>query len=208
MKTINIKGYIASKFKSQHVALLSKKEDHFKILHEFARCRGWMSDQLYRTIIGATSQVYDKGDFNLTSGFIYIGVSFESVEMKTLFLSNLNSLHSKEQLAKIKKTKLYATQDPLVLVAEGSRHWKNCLWKMQLYTYYLRSMCYKDLIYYPETHKKLNHNNNELVLLSKLKDKHEEYKVESIHGHTGPDAICQGSDNKYMTNYLGITPCQ
>ena len=206
---MNIKDYKKSIWTSQYFALLSKKEDHFKTICDFTSCRGFMSDKLHNTIVGKENKKYKyiEEDFNLKTGSIYIGVTFISLEMKNLFISHLKSLHSKEQLAKVMKTKLYSTQDKLTLVVEGSRHWKDCLWKMQLYTYYLRSMCHENMVYYYDTHLRLNHCNNEIVLLSKLKDAYEKYDVSSIHADTGPDAICIGTFNKHMTEYLGVTPC-
>jgi len=219
MKKINIVGYEESPFSGQEFALLSGiKNKDCHILVEFSSCRGWMSDAIFDykmtgTAFNSTNtnNINFEKFFNIKEGNTTIGITFFNLNMKNTFLSNMQILHSKEQLGRVKKTKIYDTQDNLVVIAEGSKFWKDSCWKIQLYTFYLRSMCYKDIkSIYTSTWKRLEYMDNELVLLSKLKYQKEIFtNLGSIHAQTGPDAICRsdmGYKNRAMANILGVTP--
>lgn len=208
MKKITLTGYTIPEYTAQQVALLEKVGKIYSVVVLFAACRGWMSDSLHALKTTGKLGTYltkPSETFTHKSGHTYIGVSFNGVAQKKVFLSQLDVLAAKETQANVRKTKFYQTQDPLMLVAECSKYWKDSIWKIQLYTFYLRCMCYPKMSHYPCTWGKLSHKGNEGKLLSKIRTGGE-YFVPGlgIHGQTGPDAIC-GGQNPYMAKLLGVT---
>ena len=208
MKLLGIAVNLAStvQFKSQRVALLKKVEgkNMLAVVSEFASCRGWMSDLIHEIKTNPEGRGAAIAKYDIYKDHTYIGITFMNREMKDTFLHNFNVLHSKEGLACVRKSAIYKTSEDLVLVIKGSKYWHDSCWKIQLYTFYLRCMCYKDLDYYRSTWDGLNRGSNEIAMLSNVRHNKEVFtSVTSIHGQTGPDAICN-SQNPDMAALLGV----
>ena len=61
------------------------------------------------------------------------------------FIANLTYLHEKEKQAKVKRSKIFTTDDKSTLVIEGANWWIKSIWKVSLYTFYLKVMSYKSV---------------------------------------------------------------
>jgi len=212
MSLVVINKYTQGIFTGQSFSQLDKQPDgSFNMLLAFMQCRTHMSDALFdlkhNTNVSSYTFDYKKTKFNWKKGNTYIGITFDSILQKSTFISNFHILNEKEGLAFIKPSVLHETKDDLTMVIEGDKYWKNACWKIQLYTFYLRSICYKDIYYYYKSYwTKIS--KYETILLTRLKSIKEPYTgikaYSSVHNDTGPYAICSGS-NKTMADYLGIT---
>lgn len=207
MKIGIIKGYKPSSFSTQHFAQLEEVEGGFKIINAFDSCRTWMSDALYDIKTGKNQAIHkiQSKTFNHSKGPTHLGITFVDTKMKEIFIKNMNFIHEKEAIAKVRKTTLMATEHPLTMIITGSKFWKDSVWKIQLYTMYLRMMCYINLDYYKGYWKDMKKEINEPIMLSKLKIKKEVFTsmTNGVHGSTGPYAICTGQ-NPDMAKLLGV----
>lgn len=206
MKVAKFIGFNPSGFASQNFALLERVADGFKVVVPFLSCRTWMSDALYDLKNKTNKACYpiESTTWDYTKGNTYIGITFLDENMKKVFLNQLKSLHIKEGQAKVRKTKIIETDVPLRLIIEGSKYWKDSVWKIQLYTMYLRDMCYLQDYHYRYLWNRMNREVNEPIMLSKLKIKKEvNTSVQSIHVDTGPYAICIGN-NPHMAKLLRV----
>lgn len=90
------------------------------------------------------------------------------------FISNLGILHEKEKHAGVKLSKIYTTDQKDTLIVEGSNYWTTAIWKISLYTFYLKLISYKSLadLAKPEDSYTLKLTPHlESVLLSKVKNR-------------------------------------
>jgi hypothetical protein len=210
MKTGIINGFVESRFHLQSFNQLEKiTPTTFESLIHFTSCRTYMADALYSIKTGKLNVTYPfkSKTYDHTKGFTYIGITFLDEHMRDTFIKNMNFIHGKETKAKVRKTTLMETSHPLVIIVSGSKYWKDSCWKIQLYTMYLRMMCYVACNYDSYTYmvNTITKNGNEDTLLSKLKIKKEVFTSmkAGVHVSTGPYAICQGL-NPDMAKLLGV----
>lgn len=218
MKTVEIVRDQSSNHLWKHYAfsLLEKIDNgRYKTLLPFSSCRSYMCDGLFmikNPTYTTTPSFFKAFNFNPKKGHIYIGIDFKDDVQKNVFFRNLSFLYEREMKAKVRKSKVMATQEPLTVVVEGSGYWKDSCWKMMLYTFYLKTLAYKDP-YTCDAHywTHIRKNNNEEILLSKVKCKKEIFHP-SVYGENnnrgrhdceGFVSICCGK-NKPMADYLGV----
>ena len=211
MKEVVIKNYERSMWGGHGHAFLQKQKDTFVIAEDFQTCRAYMADSVY-AIKNADKKPYHKfnknSNVNINKGLTHIGVQFHNEEQKNRFIKNLPYLHKKESKAKVRKTKLYASQHPLTLVAEGGSFWKKKCWTLLLYTFYLKRLAYAEIEGHDEAvyWNALKKDRNEEIFLSHVKSKVEDFTNvhNNIHGASGFVAIAIGM-NETMRKLLGIT---
>lgn len=195
--------------------LVDKLENNvFVPIFPFTNCRSFISDALYyritgkaNTFPGRTTPYYflDNDQYNYKTGNTYTTIKFENIETKNTFINNLPWLNKKEKLAKVTKTTIKETQNPIILIISGSKWWKRNVWKIQLYTFYLKCMCYENPKTCDVSYWKTLTPNKENILLNQLKNIEEDFSSigNNIHSSSGPIAICSG-ENKTMAKILGI----
>ena len=113
---------------------------------------------------------------------------------------NLAPLHKKEKAARVALTRVYQAGGGYIFI--GDKAWQSCLWKLTLYSYFVKQSVnpmYDEFTHYLK-------GGNEKVLLSKVKDFNDEvlftnnniYELSSsVHVLSGFVSICQGY-NKEM----------
>ena len=109
------------------------------------KCRDFLGDCIWSKKYNEKAYIY---------GFTYnysetpyddcrLSLKFPSTEAMTNFLVNLPYLHEKEKKAGVKRSVVYETQEKDTLVIAGSNWWINAVWKISLYTFYIKVMSYK-----------------------------------------------------------------
>jgi len=108
------------------------------------KCRDFLGDCIYSKKSKNPVNIYG---FN----YNYKDTPFDDCRFSLLFpnsesynnlINNLPYLHEREKKAGVKLTKVYATDVKLTLVVEGSNYWSSDIWKISLYTYYLKLISY------------------------------------------------------------------
>jgi hypothetical protein len=70
---------------------------------------------------------------------------FPNPETRDNFIKNFSFLTDKEKAYGIPESKLYTTDDPATFIIEGDKVWQSNVWKISIYTFYIKLMGYKDV---------------------------------------------------------------
>ena len=188
IKLTNIKvNQLAEIFQSLDVkiAYVNKKYEEVSVP---AKCRDFLGDVIVSKKVKEPMEIY---------GFKYdykekpfddcrFSLKFPDNYSKENFIKNLPYLHEKEVQAKVKKSVIISTQHDNTLVIEGSNYWVSSVWKVSLYTLYLKVMGYPspDKLEQPES-SYIKHLTPEIEtkMLSKVKMKKEFYPQNTYHCH-------------------------
>jgi hypothetical protein len=146
IKLVKIKvSSLAEIFQSLDIkfAWVNKK---YKEVSVPAKCRDFLGDCIYSKKSKNPVNIYG-------FRYNYKNTPFDDCRFSLLFpnsksynnlINNLPYLHEREKKAGVKLTKVYATDAELTLVVEGSNYWSSDIWKISLYTYYLKLISYTD----------------------------------------------------------------
>lgn len=160
-----------------------------------AKCRDFLGDCIYSKKKKTSVSIY---------GFSYnykdkpfddcrLSLTFPDSNSYDNFINNINYLHEREKQAGVKLTEIFTTDDKSTLVIEGSNYWVSAVWKVSLYTFYLKLISYKsiDLAKSPEDKyiKKLTPQ-IESAMLTKVKTRKAEWydqntSTSNIHNNYG-----------------------
>jgi hypothetical protein len=197
------------------------KVNGYSLVFDTYSCRTQLTDRLFRHYACASYKEaalnFHKGILDATcrDGEAAFVISNPSVEY---FIKNLPLLHKKEKKAKLSKlTEIYEIGINGNYLVIGDPLWKSCLWKVNLYTFYLKHLFSKDFILSMkrERYWKSLADGNEEIYLSKIAGELKEIYDKDVYGEipnydkvhfcTGFVTIAQGGNNP-MAELLGITP--
>lgn len=159
-----------------------------------AKCRDFLGDCIFSRKIKKQIYIYGfKYNFMETPfDDCRFSLTFPDEQSYNNFIANIGWLHEKEKQAGVKLSKIFLTDEKSTLIIEGSNHWISAIWKLSLYTFYLKVISYKTVNYvlYPENEyiEKLTPE-IENKFLSKVKSRRvEKYTTDStvtIHNDYG-----------------------
>lgn len=150
MKTVALKliatKHLAEIFQSVDIkfSFVNKKMEQVTVP---AKCRDFLGDCVF-------SRRYKKAVYIYGFSYNYtqkpfddcrFSLKFPNKETMTNFINNINYLHEREKQAGVKLTTIFNTDKQNTLVVEGSNYWINSVWKISLYTFYLKLISYKTL---------------------------------------------------------------
>jgi hypothetical protein len=223
MKTL-IKYNIPTKYSEifQTISLLfsfvKKEGDTYTQLFQPVKCRDFLGDLIYSKKSGLSICIYG---FNYSykthpydEDMLRLSLTFPNKETYLNFKGNYHIIEEKERKYGIKMSTYYKTQDELSIIIEADPIWQSNTWKLSLFSYYLKLMCYPDVNKpeQPETQyaQKLTPE-IETRLLSKLHVLEEPLQdsVSMAHNYSGFVSIIGsplGSQNQPMHTLLLGTP--
>lgn len=206
MKSVKLKKiavkHLCEIFQSLDIkfAYVNKKMEEVSVP---AKCRDFLGDCIFSRKAGKSVGVY---------GFNYdyskqpfddcrFSLKFPNHDSYTNFINNISFLHEREKQAGVKLSKIFTTDDKSTLVIEGSNYWVSAIWKVSLYTFYLKLISYKTPteVESPENKylEKLTPE-KEAKLLSKVKNKKSEEfhhaDIYSVHNNYGFYSLLQGTN--------------
>lgn len=112
-----------------------------------AKCRDFLGDCIFSRRYKKAVSIYGFS-YNYTQkpfDDCRFSLKFPNKETMTNFINNINYLHEREKQAGVKLTTIFNTDKPNTLVVEGSNYWINSVWKISLYTFYLKLISYKTI---------------------------------------------------------------
>ena len=149
MTTINIDNlndyhhYESDEILFSHLQYKDKK--YFLVIN-WGGCRTYLSQALMGKKLNLKLVVSDKQlplNWSYKTGPMYLPMKFHSTSKhKQNLFNHLAWLNKWEEQAGVVKSRVYETQDPNVVVVEGSKYWKDSCWKMTLWTYLVKCACY------------------------------------------------------------------
>ena len=180
-----------------------------------AKCRDFLGDCLYskytKAPVNIWSFVYNYETHPYDEDVLRLSLRFPDKESQENFMNNIKYLYHRETLAKTKLTEVILTDDPDTLVVEADKHWQSSVWKISLYTFYLKLMCYKDLTQLQEPENKYNTElttEKEVKMLLKVTDPEVSWEnnLASNHNRKGFFSILTNQNPKdYNTIFGGVT---
>ena len=207
--------------------MLNKKEDgnyepHFILVD----CRSYMGEATFQLkalknfpknhMFHREGAVYQfEKDYNYLEGNTIIGINTTISSYKKYFEARFNELNRIEEGFNIPlSTYSFATHktEKDFIVVEGSPMWKDSCWKIQLYTYMLKTLCYPEDSVPEYGYYELIKENYQNLFGNISMDPEDEifdisvYNDETYRRHTmtGFVSICRGY-NPPMSKLLGIS---
>lgn len=127
-----------------------EKEDGFHQVIPPVKCRDFLGDMLWSRATGRVSRIYglqySYADNPYDTTRLALSIKFPDADTFNNFKNNvLPFIHEKEAEAKVKTPTefLEATTD-LTLVVLADKVWQSAIWKISLYSFYLKCCCYAD----------------------------------------------------------------
>lgn len=130
-------------------ATIDKTKKEVLRLHDWVKCRDFLGDVLFANAAKITTAIYG---FVVNPELVKIAarntimvVQFPDTTSKQAFLANYEAIiHPIEQANKLKKlSTVEETDDKNVLVVVADKFWQQAIWLISLYSYLLKSSCYK-----------------------------------------------------------------
>jgi hypothetical protein len=200
--------------KSLLFSFVTRKDEVFTQLFQPVKCRDFLGDLIYSKKTGEPVHIYGfsysykKDPYD--EDMLRMSLTFPNEETLQNFCNNARFLISKEEKADVATTFMnFLKKDPLTIVIEADPIWQSNSWKLSLFSYYLKLMCYPDVTKpeQPESEyaQKLTKEIEE-KLLSKLNVMEEfppEYpSISGVHNYSGFVSIIRGYNTKEMQTLL------
>ncbi len=215
--TVNLKIMEVCKFLSEinqsmdiKFSFVHKIDDNnYEQIMTEVKCRDFLGDLMYSKTYSKPVDTYgfqyDYSKNPYDEDKLRMSLKFPNEETKNNFLTNsINLIRDIEKKANVEPSVFYHIKDSNYLIIESDKHWQSEVWKLSLFTYYLKIASYKDLscITQPELYYKnrLDTSKKEDYLLSKLtldnKDKISE-NIREAHNDSGFISLISG--NHYLS---------
>jgi hypothetical protein len=175
-----------------------------------AICRDFLGDCLWgkatNNYVAIWRFQYDWKEKPYDTEVLRLSVTFPNKQVKKHFETNYSYLAKKEEIAKTTFTKCLKTQDPLIYVLEADKAWQSAVWKISLYTFYIKIMCYENMeqLARPEKDYVIYLKQNlELKMLERITDTYVEWadRLDVNHCNRGFLSVLKGDDKKTY-NYI------
>jgi hypothetical protein len=157
-------------------AFIHKKGNKYKELTVPSKCRDFLGDCIWSKKTKQEVNIYNfTYDYNKTpynKDCLRLSMTFPNEKTKLTFTNNYPLIYGKEKQANTTFSNFQPTQDPLTIYIEADKAWQSCVWKISLYTFYLKLMCYKTIgdVREPENqYIKLLTPEKENIFLTKIK---------------------------------------
>lgn len=191
------KNYYSEIFQSISVlfAFVTKKDDVYTQLFAPVKCRDFLGDCIWSKKTGNNVDIYGFCYYHENTPYdkdmLRLSLTFPQSKPEALknFFKNfeeLDFLSTKERLSNAEYSKILLTEDPLTIIIEADPIWMSNTWKLSLFTFYLKLMCYEDTtqvetpeneyleVFTPEIEQKMldNLNNMEENISSSMYETH------------------------------------
>jgi hypothetical protein len=202
--------------KSLLFSFVTRKDEVFTQLFQPVKCRDFLGDLIYSKKTGEPVHIYGfsysykKDPYD--EDMLRMSLTFPNEETLQNFFNNfeeLDILATKERIADTNYSTLQLTNDPLTLIIEADPIWQSNTWKLSLFSYYLKLMCYPDvtkperpeLEYAQKLTKEIE--NKFLSKLNVMEEFPPEYPgISGAHNYSGFVSIITGNYTKAMNKLL------
>lgn len=130
------------------VIKLAHVNSNYEQVHQPGKCRDFLGDMMWSRYWKKPVYIYGlRYDFSKNpydTEVTRLSLEFPNQVCLQNFLKNIGYLHNREDLAGVSRSVVLETQHDQILVIEGDKAWQGCVWKLSLYTYYIKLMSYDD----------------------------------------------------------------
>lgn len=129
-------------------SFVKKDGDTFTEMFAPVKCRDFLGDVLHaehtKTKFSIYGFSYDGTTQKIDDDMTRLVMLFPSEDTKKIFQSNMWILAEIEEEAGLFNAKFYDVEEsPSVLIVEAPSFWQKTIWKISLFSFILKAMCYK-----------------------------------------------------------------
>lgn len=194
-------------------SFVTEKDGVYTELFSPVKCRDFLGDCIYskhkkeEVCIYGFSFLFEETPFDEDK--IKLSLTFPNTEAMENFKKNFFTQSLLEKQYKIAPSVWYETDHKETLVVEASKIWQSAIWKISLFTFYLKLLCYqtREQAKDPENEylKALTPEKEEKLMKNIRKEKEiYNHNIIRVHHDSGFYTILRGIHNKEMTNLLGV----
>lgn len=172
--------------------------DKYEQIHQPCKCRDFLGDLMWSRVhkkpvsIYGMKYDYAKNPYDLET--TRLSLKFPSIAKKNNFIKNFGYLTEREKAYNIPLSILLETDQDNTLIIEGNKEWQTAVWKLSLYTFYMKVMAYDNVE---------NLDSPECDYKEKLTDELESKFLSNILSPINP--IEENLDNNH--NFSGFVSC-
>lgn len=189
----------------------------YKQIHTEVKCRDFLGDVLWSKFTKNNTYIYrfkfDYNQANLDEDKLRLSLKFPDIESKNNFINNIDKLNNLFKSCGVEPTFFLETHNAAYLIIEADPAWQSNIWKLSLFTFYLKVFSYKST-------RSLKSPENKYIrvltptikrkLFKQIKNKTEEFYYDTIsetHNFSGFYSIIEKNyDSKMNEILLGKTP--
>jgi hypothetical protein len=193
-------------------AFVSKIDGNkYKQLHLAIKCRDFLGDCIWSGITGQEVLIYgfkfNASETKIDTDKLRLSLKFPNKDSMDNFRNNFDLLKQKDLLAGTSNSQWVLTDQPNTIIVEADSLWQSNVWKISLYSYYLKFISFKDKSYLerPEDgYAEILTEKIEIKLLSKIKCMKEVLSndLATAHNNSGFVTIIKDYSNRQMTRLL------
>jgi hypothetical protein len=192
-------------------AFVTKIDDNnYKQVMTEVKCRDFLGDLLYSRKYSKPASIYGFNYNYKESPYdddkLRLSLKFPVPEALEFFRGNYGSnVRYAEQLSKVEPSIIIETNIPNTIIIEADKAWQSEVWKLSLFTFYLKLISYQDLnsIKQPELkyYTTLKKSNKEDFLLSLInKDNKDTINSEIHYAHNDSGFISLINNRHYLSS--------
>lgn len=121
--------------------------DKYEQVHQPCKCRDFLGDMMYSRTrekpIHIYGMHYDYTENPYDNETTRLSLKFPSKDQRENFINNFVYLTSREEAHGIPKSIILDTDQENTLIIEGHKDWQSAVWKLSLYTFYMKVMSYQ-----------------------------------------------------------------
>lgn len=146
------KKYISEIFQTLDIkfAFVTKTDrNNYTQVHQEIKCRDFLGDCIWSRKTKQDVNIYNfkysykENPYDVRK--TRLSLTFPSADSLENFKNNFKNLNTLEKLYNIPLSKWKETEDKQTLIIEASSVWQSCVWKMSLFTYFIKVYSYKDI---------------------------------------------------------------
>jgi|SRR5687768_239377 len=123
--------------------------DKYEQVHQPCKCRDFLGDLMWSmyhkksyTIYGMK---YDYSENPYDMEVTRLSLKFPTTDQYNNFITNFSYLTDREREYGIPESVLLGTDQENTLIIEGDKAWQKSVWRLSLYTFYMKVMAYPDV---------------------------------------------------------------
>jgi hypothetical protein len=187
-----------------------KIKNRYEQKSELAPCRSYLSDIIFdlKNKLPHVSTFSKNCTFDIKNDPTYIGLWFsdkhwEALGDKETFLKNLKHINEIEKQADVEPTIVFKTKHPELLIVKADKTWKDCCWKISIYSFLLKTYSYSSRKITNETYWNL-FTKYKKIWLSNIKEDKEIFDKETFKSCWDKDAYYQYNTVHVLVGFISI----
>ena len=127
--------------------LKKDKEDEYTQVHTAIKCRDFLGDCVWSRKTKLLGSIYGfsysfaKAPYELNQ--LCLSLTFPNKNSLQMFKENFKFINEKDTQAKVQQSSFFETDCPLSLIVIADKAWMSSVWKISLFTFYLKLISYK-----------------------------------------------------------------